>query len=76
MTLVRYGRMLSACCNFCEPPEEIMRVTPRLYTPLANLAARVTNAGSFFAFAVAYVLFTLMFLLMLADTILTIVRTW
>ncbi|MFY9699573.1 MAG: hypothetical protein WAU59_19660 [Rhodoplanes sp.] len=53
-----------------------MRAVPRLHTPLANLAARVTNAGGFFAFAVAYVLFALMFLLMLADTILTIVGTW
>ena len=47
-----------------------MRAIPRLDTPLANLAARVTNAGGFFAFAVAYVLFALIFLLMLADTIL------
>jgi hypothetical protein len=67
---------MGACYRFREPPEKIMRAIPRLYTPLANLAARVTNAGGFFAFAVAYVLFALMFLLMLADTILTIVRTW
>ena len=67
---------MGACYRFREPPEKIMRAIPRLYTPLANLAARVTDAGGFFAFAVAYVLFALMFLLILADTILTIVRTW
>jgi hypothetical protein len=49
---------------------------PRMHTSFANLAVRVANAGGSFAFVVAYVLFVLMFLLMLADTILTIVRAW
>ena len=53
-----------------------MRVIPRMHASFARLAVRVANIGGSFAFAVAYLLFALMFLLMVADTILAIVRAW
>ena len=37
---------------------------------------RGANVGASFAFVTAYVLFAMMFLLMLADLIFTIVRAW
>jgi hypothetical protein len=46
----------------------------RLHLP--NIGERVTNAGASLALAVAYFLFALMFLAMIADTILAIARTW
>jgi hypothetical protein len=53
-----------------------MGVIPEMRVPLANIANRVASTGASFAFAVAYLLFALMFLLMVADTILAIVRAW
>ena len=53
-----------------------MRVIPRMHASFARLAVRVANTGGSFAFAVAYLLFALMFLLMVADTISAIVRAW
>ena len=53
-----------------------MRVIRRKHASSAKRAARVANTGGSFAFAVAYLLFALMFLLMVADTISAIVRAW
>jgi hypothetical protein len=58
------------------PRRRFMRVIPRMHASFARLAVRVANTGGSFAFAVAYLLFALMFLLMVADTILAIVRAW
>jgi hypothetical protein len=49
-----------------------MRVLP----VSTKVPSRVVSAGASLAFAVAYSLFILMFLVMLGDTVLTIYRSW
>jgi hypothetical protein len=49
-----------------------MRVAGRF----ASMPGRIANTGSSFAFVLSYVIFALMFLYMMADTIITIIRAW
>ena len=53
-----------------------MRLMSEIRFPLDHIGSRVANVGASFAFGVAYLLFILMFLVMVADTILAIVRAW
>ena len=53
-----------------------MAAIAKLRVSFANIATRVVNTGASFAFVVAYLLFALMFLFLITDLILTIVRSW
>ena len=52
-----------------------MHLIPENRVPLASIGSRVANTGSSFAVGVAYFLFLLMFLTMIAETFLVIMRT-
>ena len=51
-----------------------MRLIPELHVPLDNVGSRVANTSSSFAIGVAYLLFALMFLSMIAEIFLVIMR--
>ena len=51
-----------------------MRLIPELNAPLDNIGSRVANTGAAFAIGVAYLLFALMFLNMIAEIVLVIMR--
>ena len=50
-----------------------MHVIPERFVPVS---AHIAHAGASFASVTAYALFVLMFLLMLADLVFTIMRAW
>jgi len=51
-----------------------MRLVPELHVPLDNVGSRIVNTGSSFAIGVAYLLFALMLLSMIAEIFLVILR--
>ena len=53
---------------------ESMRLTPELRLPFANVRSRVAHTGASFAVMVAYLLFLLMFLTMIAEIFLVLMR--
>jgi hypothetical protein len=42
----------------------------------ANITTRIANFGASFAFAVAYLLFALMLIVLIADLVFTVARYW
>ncbi|MGA7450884.1 MAG: hypothetical protein WBW73_06270 [Rhodoplanes sp.] len=50
-----------------------MHVIPERFVPVS---AHIAHVGASLGSAAAHALFVLMFLLMLADLVLTVVRTW
>jgi hypothetical protein len=53
-----------------------MRLIPELRVPLDHIGSRVANTGASFGLGVAYLLFALMCLTMIAETFLAIVRAY
>jgi hypothetical protein len=53
-----------------------MRLIPEIRVPLDNIGSRVANTGASFALGVAYLLFALMLLTMIAETFLAIIRAY
>ena len=53
-----------------------MRLFPELRVPLDHIGSRVANTGEAFAFGVAYLLFVLMFLSMIAEIFLAVMRAY
>ena len=51
-----------------------MRLFPELRVPLDHIGSRVANSGESFAIGVAYLLFALMFLTMIAEILVVIMR--
>jgi len=51
-----------------------MSLIPELHIPLDNIGSHVANTGASFAIGVAYLLFALMFLSMIAEIFLVIMR--
>ena len=51
-----------------------MRLTPGIRVPFANVRSRVAHTGASFAVMVAYLLFLLMFLTMIAEIFLVLTR--
>ena len=51
-----------------------MRLIPELRVSLDNIGSRVANTGASFAIGVAYLLFALMFLTVIAEIFLVILR--
>ena len=51
-----------------------MRLTPEIRVPFANVRSRVAHTGASFAVMVAYLLFLLMFLTMIAEIFLVLMR--
>ena len=51
-----------------------MRLIPELHVPLDHIGSRVANTGASFAIGVAYLLFALMFISMVAEIFLVIMR--
>ena len=54
----------------------IMRLVPEVRVPFDHVASRVANTGASFALGVAYLLFVLMFLTMIAEILLVTVRPY
>jgi hypothetical protein len=52
----------------------IMHLIPEIRVPFANVGTRVAKTGSSFAVTVAYLLFLLMFLTMIAEIFLVLMR--
>ena len=53
-----------------------MRLIPEIRVPVANIGSRVAHTGASFATGVAYLLFALMFLTMIAEIFLVIRRSY
>ena len=53
-----------------------MRLIPELRVPFDHIGSRVANTGGSFVFGVAYLLFALMFLSMIGEIFLVIVRAY
>ncbi len=53
-----------------------MRLTPEIRVPFANVRSRVAHTGASFATGVAYLLFVLMFLTILAEIFVSIMRAY
>ena len=51
-----------------------MRLIPEIRVPLDNIGSHVANTGASFALGVAYLLFALMFLSMIAEIFLVLMR--
>jgi len=51
-----------------------MRLIPELRVPFDHVGSRLANTGASFGFGVAYLLFALMFLTMVAETFLLLAR--
>ena len=51
-----------------------MRLTPEIRVPFTNVRSRVAHTGASFAVMVAYLLFFLMFLTMIAEIFLVLIR--
>jgi hypothetical protein len=51
-----------------------MRLIPEVRIPFDHVGSRVANTGASFAFGVAYLLFLLMFLTMIAELFLVLRR--
>jgi hypothetical protein len=52
-----------------------MRVIPDLHISFANIGSRVAHTGGSVASGVAYLLFALMFLSMIGEVILVVIRS-
>ena len=55
---------------------ESLRLIPEVRVPFDHLGSRVANTGASFATGVAYLLFALMFLTMVSEVFLLIVRAY
>jgi len=53
-----------------------MRLIPELRVPLDHIGNRVANTGASFGIGVAYLLFALMFLSMIAEIFLMVLRAY
>ena len=53
-----------------------MRLIPEIRVPLDHIGSHVANTGASFALGVAYLLFVLMFLSMVGEVFLMIVRAY
>jgi hypothetical protein len=51
-----------------------MRLIPEIRVPLDNIGSHIAHTGSSFAVGVAYLLFLLMFLTMIAEIFLVLMR--
>ena len=51
-----------------------MRLIPEIRVPFDNIGSRVANTGASFALGVAYLLFALMFLTIIAEIFLVLMR--
>ncbi len=59
--------------SFASSTEAVMHVIPERFEPVS---AHIAHAGTALGFATAYALFALMFLLMLADLVFTVMPSW
>ena len=53
-----------------------MRLISKLRVPLDHIGSRVANTGASFSIGVAYLLFALMFLIIIAEIFLMILRAY
>lgn len=53
-----------------------MRLIPRLHVPRGHIGSRVANTGASVAIGVAYLLFALMWLTVIAEVFLAIMRVY